>query len=67
MNNQVELKVVDCSNSNMNYDLNGICETADSIFWTLVPNEVFSVWSIKPAMWNYENDGLISLFNSYDW
>ena len=32
MNNQIELKVVDCSDSNMYYDLNGICETADYIF-----------------------------------
>lgn len=22
------------------YDINGICENADSIYWTLVPNEV---------------------------
>lgn len=23
--------------SNISYNLNGICETADSIYWTLVP------------------------------
>jgi hypothetical protein len=67
MNNQVEIKVVDCSDSNMYYDLNGICETADFTFWTLVPIEMFNIWSIKPNMWNYENDELISLFNRYNW
>lgn len=67
MNNQIELKIVDCDNSNMNYDLNGICEITDSIFWTLVPDEMFSIWSIKPNMWNCESDELISLFNRYDW
>ena len=26
------------------YDINGICETADSIYWTLIPKEVFHLW-----------------------
>lgn len=67
MNNQVELNVIDCSDSNMYYDINGICETADSIFWTLVPDEMRSIWSIKPSMLNCENDEFISLFNRYNW
>ena len=67
MNNQVEIKMVNCIDSNMYYDLNGICEKADSTFWTLVPTEMFRVWSIRPNMWNYENDELISLFNRYNW
>ena len=30
------------------YDINGICENADSIYWTLVPNEVKNhVYSFK--------------------
>ena len=31
--------------SSVIYDLNGICETADSTFWTLVPEEVFAIWN----------------------
>lgn len=28
----------------MEYDLNEICETADSTYWTLVPEEMFALW-----------------------
>ena len=34
--------------NNMFYDINGICENADSIYWTLVPNEVFSIFGSNP-------------------
>lgn len=34
----------------MEYNLNGICETADSIYWTMVPAEVFAVWSTPYLM-----------------
>lgn len=39
MNNQVELKVV-YDNKYDYYDIDAICRNADSIYWTLVPNEV---------------------------
>ena len=34
----------------MEYDLNGICENADSTYWTMVPAEVFAVWSTPYLM-----------------
>ncbi len=43
----VSVKVIENSN-NMFYDINGICEHADSTYWTLVPNEVFSIFESDP-------------------
>ena len=43
----LSIKVIESSN-NMFYDINGICENADSIYWTLVPNEVFSIFNSNP-------------------
>lgn len=34
--------------NNLLYDFNSICENADSIYWTLVPNEVFSIYKPNP-------------------
>lgn len=40
MNNQIDLTIIP-ENANENYDLNLICETADSIYWTLeMPDEI---------------------------
>lgn len=44
MNNQIELTIIPESASE-NYDLNAICETADSIYWTLeLPDEITKVY-----------------------
>lgn len=32
------------NSDNLFYDLNGISENADSIYWTLVPNEMFAIY-----------------------
>lgn len=56
MNNQIELKIVeDSNNENLFYDINGICETEDSIFWTLVPNEVFHLWGLGSKTFEYDD------------
>lgn len=44
-NNSVSVYVMnDSSSPKKKYDINEICETADSIYWTLVPKEVFRLW-----------------------
>lgn len=49
MNNQIRVIVVPDENENsMYYDLNGICENADSIYWTLVPYEMFDIYESSP-------------------
>ena len=45
----IRVKVIDNPN-NLFYDLNGICENADSIFWTLVPKEIFSIYESNPYL-----------------
>jgi len=40
----VNIKIIENPN-NLFYDLNGICENADSIYWTLVPNEMFAIYN----------------------
>lgn len=49
MNNQIRVIMVPDENDNsMYYDLNGICENADSIYWTLVPYEMFDIYESNP-------------------
>lgn len=43
----VSIKIIENSN-NLNYNINGLCENADSIYWTLVPNEVFAIYQSNP-------------------
>ena len=43
VNKMISIKIIENKN-NLHYDLNGICENADSIYWTLVPNEVFAIY-----------------------
>ena len=43
-NNSVTIDVVSDSPFVKEYDINDICETADFIYWTLVPKEVFAIW-----------------------
>lgn len=43
----ISIKVIENQNNTL-YDINGICENADSIYWTLVPNEVFSIYKSNP-------------------
>lgn len=47
MNKMVSIKIIENKN-NLFYDLNGICENADFIYWTLVPNEVFTIYNSNP-------------------
>lgn len=57
---QTTLKVLsDKSVRYMNYDLNGICETADSIYWTLVPEEVFAIWNIPYLVRLHNGDTVV--------
>ena len=46
------------------YDLNAICETADSIFWTLVPNEMFDLCGRSSYTYDSEMSQNTSVF---DW
>jgi len=63
MNNQIELEIINDSD-NQFYDLNGICENADSIFWTLVPNEMLSLWNLPLKIYNcYTNADADSVVN----
>ena len=40
MNNQIELTIIP-ENASEDYDLNAICETAESVYWTLeLPYEI---------------------------
>ena len=45
----IRVKVID-NPDNLFYDLNGICENADSIYWTLVPIEIFSIYESNPYL-----------------
>jgi hypothetical protein len=57
---QTTLKVLsDKSIRYMNYDLNGICETADSIYWTLVPKEVLAIWNIPYLVRLHNGDTVV--------
>lgn len=57
---QVILEVLsDKSVQYMNYDLNGICETADSIYWTLVPEEVLAIWNIPYLVRLHNGDTVV--------
>lgn len=40
----VNIKIIENPN-NLFYDFNGICENVDSIYWTLVPNEMFAIYN----------------------
>ena len=46
------------------YDLNAICETAGSIFWTLVPNEMFDLCGRSSYTYDSEMSQNTSVF---DW
>lgn len=52
---------------NLNYDLNAICETADSIYWTLVPNELFKIWNINSYYANVVDDSSVYTFNKMEY
>lgn len=67
MNNQIELEIINESDSQF-YDLNGICANADSIFWTLVPNEMFSLWDIPLKIYNdyTDADSVVNKFANTD-
>lgn len=43
----------------MNYDLSGICDTADSIQWTLVPEEVLVIWNIPYLVRLHNGDTVV--------
>lgn len=43
----------------MNYDLNRICGTSDSIYWTLVPEEVFAIWNIPYLVRLHNGDTVV--------
>ena len=43
----ISVKIIENPN-NLLYDINGICENADSIYWTLVPNEMFAIYNSNP-------------------
>jgi hypothetical protein len=45
----MRISVVENSD-NLFYDLNGICDNADSIYWTLVPNEMFAIYNSNPYL-----------------
>jgi len=61
----ISIKVIE-NNSSVLYDLNSICETADSIYWTLVPDEVFSICKSNPYhLFNNEKD--LSLKDVVTW
>ncbi len=46
METKTNFRVLPDNSANcIRYDINGICETADSIYWTLVPKEVFAIWN----------------------
>ncbi len=61
----ISVKVIDDSNSKF-YDLNSICETADSIYWTLVPDEVFSIYKSNPY-YLFNNSSHYSLKDVVTW
>lgn len=61
----ISVKVTENPN-NLFYDLNSICETADSIYWTLVPDEVFSVYESNPY-YLFNNSSLCSLKDVVTW
>lgn len=59
------VKIIENPN-NLFYDLNGICETADSIYWTLVPDEVFSIYNSNPY-YLFNNSNYFSLKDVVTW
>jgi hypothetical protein len=61
----ISVKVTENSD-NLLYDINGICETADSIYWTLVPDEVFSIYESNPY-YLFNNSSLCSLKDVVTW
>ena len=67
LNNNIDIEEISIDD-NMFYDLNAICETADSIYWTLVPNEVFVLWETKPYTISKEDsdDSIIRTFYRQD-
>lgn len=61
----ISIKVIENVN-NLNYNINGLCENADSIYWTLVPNEVFSIYESNPY-YLFNNSSLCSLKDVVTW
>ena len=61
----ISVKIIENQN-NLFYDLNGICETADSIYWTLVPDEVFSIYNSNPH-YLFNNSNCVSLKDVVTW
>lgn len=61
----ISVKVIDDGNNKF-YDLNGICETADSIYWTLVPDEVFSIYDSN-TYYLFNNSNHCSLKDVVTW
>ena len=47
----------------MRYDINAICETADSIYWTLVPEEMFRLWGVSPYTYTNDMPQAVSVFD----
>ena len=43
----------------MNYNLNGICETADSVYWNFVPKEVLAIWNIPYLVRLHNGDTVV--------